>query len=195
MNSDVSNASRIYADSNTLIYLVEGSPEFLPFAEKLFRYAGEQGIALVTSEITIAECLHGAHRQGSEALAEEYREVFRDLDVFRLVPIVREILERAAKIGAEQKLKLIDAFGKRQDASLYQDGFDGGEFGEAVVIHLAIHEIALGQGGTKEVLDAPASIRPQVADGQDGAFVVDEDNPPIVRFRFPLGREGRASAP
>lgn len=73
MNSDVSNASRIYADSNTLIYLVEGSPEFLPFAEKLFRYAGEQGIALVTSEITIAECLHGAHKQGSEALAEEYR--------------------------------------------------------------------------------------------------------------------------
>jgi predicted nucleic acid-binding protein len=109
MNNDVSSASRIYADSNTLIYLVEGSPEFLPFAEKLFRYAGEQGIALVTSEITIAECLHGAHKQGSEALAEEYREVFRDMDVFNLVPVAREILERAAKIGAEQKLKLIDA--------------------------------------------------------------------------------------
>lgn len=109
MNSDVSSASRIYADSNTLIYLVEGSPEFLPFAEKLFRYAGEQGITLVTSEITIAECLHGAHKQGSEALAEEYREVFRDMDVFDLIPVAREILERAAKIGAEQKLKLIDA--------------------------------------------------------------------------------------
>lgn len=109
MNKDIASARRIYADSNTLIYLVEGSPEFLPVVERFFRYAGDNGIPLVTSEITIAECLHGAHKAGSEALAAEYLEIFQDIDIFSLVPVERDILERAARIGAEQKLKLIDA--------------------------------------------------------------------------------------
>jgi predicted nucleic acid-binding protein len=109
MNREILNANRIYADSNVLIYLVEGSPEFLPFSEKIFRYAIENGMPLVTSEIAIAECLHGAYKYGSETLAEEYREIFLDANVFSFVPITRDILERSAMIGTEQKLKLIDS--------------------------------------------------------------------------------------
>lgn len=42
-------------------------------------------------------------------MAAEYLEIFQDIDIFSLVPVERDILERAARIGAEQKLKLIDA--------------------------------------------------------------------------------------
>jgi len=109
MNRTISDARRLYIDSNAIIYLVEGVPEFRDAVIRLFQHADDCGKSLITSEITIAECLHGAYRKGSEALAEEYREIFHEIGPFHLVPVERDVLELAAIIGARQKLKLIDA--------------------------------------------------------------------------------------
>ena len=110
MNRTIESARKIYIDANVIIYFLEGSAVFRDRAIELFKYVDAHDIPVLTSEISIAECLYGAYRRGNEAIAEKYRELFHDeIGMFRLIPIERDICELAAKLGAEQKFKLIDA--------------------------------------------------------------------------------------
>lgn len=109
MNKDIEDARKIYIDSNIVIYFVEGAKVFRDKAIEFFQYAELKGIDIVTSEISISECLYGAYKRENDEISEKYREIFYDIDMFQLVPIEREIVEGAAKIGARNTLKLIDA--------------------------------------------------------------------------------------
>ena len=109
MNRDIAQARKIYVDANIIIYFLEGDVERQEKTAELFQYAEENGIALMTSEIAVAECLYGAHKSAKPLAAEDYLELFHEVGMFLLIPVEREISERAAKIGAENGLKLIDA--------------------------------------------------------------------------------------
>ncbi|MDE1148304.1 MAG: PIN domain-containing protein [Azospirillaceae bacterium] len=99
---------RVYVDTNIIIYQVEGQPDLRQKLANLF-IKELDGAQFLTSQITIAECLLGAHKRGDAALVETYREIFGGSGVFQLIPVGLEILERAALFGAQQRLKLIDA--------------------------------------------------------------------------------------
>lgn len=109
MNRDIQHAGKIYVDANIIIYFLEGDEARQDTAAGLFRCAEENGIPLMTSEIAVAECLYGAYKAEKPDLAEDYRELFHEIGLFHLIPVEREITERAAKIGAANGLKLIDA--------------------------------------------------------------------------------------
>lgn len=109
MNKDIIQARRIYIDANIIIYFIEGWAGAQENIARFFSYVDEHNLRLVTSEITVAECLYGVYRAGRTELVERYKEIFDDIGAFDLVPVELGICEHAAKIGGAGNLKLIDA--------------------------------------------------------------------------------------
>ena len=98
----------VYVDANILIYYVEGTPQLMEAAESVFDTYLAGGVILVTSEITVGECLRGVSPSDAK-LADAYRDLLAGDALLHLVPVTRRIIERAAAIGAEFRLKLVDA--------------------------------------------------------------------------------------
>jgi predicted nucleic acid-binding protein len=109
MNSVLAGAKKIYIDANVVIYFVEGNATFQGMAERVFAYVDEKAIPLITSEIALAECLYGAHRLERYELVGKYQWIFYKSNMIHLVPVGIGICETAAKLGAQNRLKLIDA--------------------------------------------------------------------------------------
>lgn len=101
--------SRLYVDSNIFIYLVEGRGADHDIVGALLKEAAARNIRLMTSEVTIAECLHGAFKQGNDKLANVYRDLLSAGIVAETIPGDPVLFEYAAYVGASLSLKLIDA--------------------------------------------------------------------------------------
>jgi predicted nucleic acid-binding protein len=103
--------SGAYLDANILIYLVEGldgHPEYMGRSKKIIAKAAADNTPLFTSSITVGECLHGAFKQNSPGLVEDYERLFAT-GKLRLVPVSADIIRRAAQLAAERGAKLVDA--------------------------------------------------------------------------------------
>jgi predicted nucleic acid-binding protein len=101
--------NRIYVDANIFIYFVEGSGAERETVIALFEEAAERDAQLVTSEITIAECLHGALKYRDEIAASTYRELLSNGSIVELVTADPVLYEYAALAASTFSLKLIDA--------------------------------------------------------------------------------------
>ncbi len=71
MSRSLQGITRLYLDSNILIYLVEGNADLGELVLAAFREIEAHDISLYTSEITVTECLNGAYRAGLEELAQK----------------------------------------------------------------------------------------------------------------------------
>ena len=109
MNKDIARAHRLYIDANIIIYFAEGDDERQSKSDAIFAHAQDKNIPVITSEISIAECLRGVYVQGDGAAEEKYKSLFYDTGFFHLVPVGREIIEHSAKVGVSSRLKLIDS--------------------------------------------------------------------------------------
>ena len=109
MTNGLEGASTLYLDANILIYFIEGAPDLRARVGSVLAQSDSRGIALATSNLTIAECLHGAWRRRDRALVNVYRGFFSTNDLVRLVGIDDEILAAAAEFAATCEIKLIDA--------------------------------------------------------------------------------------
>jgi predicted nucleic acid-binding protein len=109
MNKAISSARRIYLDANIVIYFFEGAEETRIPARRLFTYANDYDIRLVTSEVTIGECLFGVYKKQRLELGPKYSALFDDADAIELIPVERETFAQAAEIGAPNNLKFVDA--------------------------------------------------------------------------------------
>ena len=105
----IARAANVYFDSNAIIYFVERDDDLRRKIDGAFQVIEENKIPMTTSEIAIAECLHGAHKLKSAALAADYQTLFDDIKAFNLVPVTRGILESAARLAPENGMKLVDA--------------------------------------------------------------------------------------
>jgi predicted nucleic acid-binding protein len=101
--------SRLYLDANIFIYFIEGRGAERDAATDILLAAAERGVVLVTGEITIAECLHGAFKQKNEALASVYRDLLSGGIVVETLAGDPVLYECAAYAGSLLSLKLIDA--------------------------------------------------------------------------------------
>jgi predicted nucleic acid-binding protein len=101
--------NRLYVDANVFIYFVEGDGAERETAAALFVEAAERDIQLVTSEITIAECLRGTHKNSDETAASTYRDLLSNGDIVELVTADPVLYEYAALAGFTFSLKLVDA--------------------------------------------------------------------------------------
>lgn len=100
---------RIYIDANIFIYFVEGDGAERETATDLFVEAAESGVRLITSEISIAECLRGVIGQTDPTAAQIYRDLFSNGSIVELVAADPVLYEYAALAGSLFSLKLIDA--------------------------------------------------------------------------------------
>ena len=64
---------------------------------------------LVSSELTLGECLQGALRRGNHDSADVYRRLLFDREFITLAPVTLPLIERAAELGASLTMKLIDS--------------------------------------------------------------------------------------
>ena len=100
--------ARIYVDTNIWIYFLEGHPSFAPKIRAFFLAANASSALLVTSEMTIAECLLKPARDGDEEKISAYEALF-DGGNIEILPMDGALARRAALAGGALGLKLIDA--------------------------------------------------------------------------------------
>lgn len=123
MRKKLQGIKRLYLDSNILIYLVEGSEAVRQPVLSTFEQIDAFDIDLVSSEITLAECLYGVFRDQDMKLGEIYKQLFSEEHFIKQIAVSREILVDAASFGGQAHLKLIDALHFATAISVGADAF------------------------------------------------------------------------
>ncbi|MBI1867414.1 MAG: type II toxin-antitoxin system VapC family toxin [Methylocystis sp.] len=134
--------SKLYVDANIIIYFIEGNAEIQSVVGRVFVDADGRGIPLVTSDISIAECLHGAYKRKNEQLLELYRSFFADDELIALAPVTASILDLSAQIGADYALKTIDAIHVASAIGLGCDALLTNDKGLRAPKQLAVNQLA-----------------------------------------------------
>jgi predicted nucleic acid-binding protein len=105
----LSPGERVYIDTQFLIYWLENSTSYYELCDVLWSELRATRVAPCVSELSIHECLVRPIRQGDEALIKRYDGAFGDRTI-NFIPVVREILRRAASIRARYtRIKTPDA--------------------------------------------------------------------------------------
>jgi predicted nucleic acid-binding protein len=101
---------RLYVDANIFIRLLEGNDELASAIGTLFSQAWNRRIALVTSELTLAEVLVIPIRAGLDRSVARYDSLIRSNAALETNAIDRATLHSAAALRASYRaLKLPDA--------------------------------------------------------------------------------------
>jgi predicted nucleic acid-binding protein len=101
--------SLVYIDSNIFMYFIEGQPEFSSVVRAVFEKIAAAGAIIVTSELTLAECIFKPAREGDQELIALYQNLFRNNEAIETLPIGGAIVELAVLSGGTIGLKLLDA--------------------------------------------------------------------------------------
>lgn len=98
-----------YLDTNVLIYALESSPVM---GEKAYQVLHEietgEGRA-ATCSLTLSELLVQPFRTNNSELIECYLQIFSSSGVVQEIPLARNVLVQAARLGANYPIKLPDA--------------------------------------------------------------------------------------
>jgi predicted nucleic acid-binding protein len=103
------HGSRVYFDTNPIIYFVEQNDNFIQVIDPIFNLIGTGDIFAYTSELTLAEILIKPFKDGSNNIISAHKELLLDEDFFRLTSIDRDLLMQAAEFGGKNNTKLPDA--------------------------------------------------------------------------------------
>ena len=101
--------TRLYLDSNIVIYYVQGEDVRQKQIDALLTDALSRGVELVVNEIVVCECLYGAYRLARPEVETAYRSLFFEAGIMTVVPVDFRLFDAAARIGAAKGLKLLDA--------------------------------------------------------------------------------------
>ena len=109
MTTELVRGSAVYIDANVFIYFVERTPDFFDKARALFTALAEGEARVLTSELTVAECLFHPARNGNIRLVSVYERFFDPEGDVRLIPLTGAVAKQAAQAGGSWGLKLLDA--------------------------------------------------------------------------------------
>ncbi len=128
MGSIIKPSATVYLDTNAIIYLTEGNPNFKASIEGLFVEIEQVGARLITSELTYTEALVLPFRAGDMGLVMAYERLLDTL--VEPLPLGRQELFMAARLRANTpKLRTPDslhlATAILADADVFVTG-DGG---------------------------------------------------------------------
>ena len=98
MGSIIRPGATVYLDTNAIIYLTEGNPDFKASIAGLFVEIGQADARLVTSELTFTEVLVMPLRVGNDELVAVYERLLNTL--VEPIPLGRQELFLAAKLRA-----------------------------------------------------------------------------------------------
>lgn len=105
----IEQGSRIYLDANVIVYFIERRDRLQQMVADVLAAGAQAKCRFVTSEAGVAECLYEAFKIGSAELEDRYRRFFGDDTLLDVTPVDGGSLVRAARFGAEAKMKLLDA--------------------------------------------------------------------------------------
>lgn len=96
---------RLYLDSSPIIYLVETVAAYFAKVEARVK---QPGVVLVSSHLTLMECLVLPVRQAKPVVAQDYENFFAS-QITELVPFGESVFRRAADIRAKHNYRTPDA--------------------------------------------------------------------------------------
>jgi predicted nucleic acid-binding protein len=99
----------VYFDTNVFIYIIDGYEEYQDLLSSLLHYIANNNILVVTSELTLAECLVKPIKDGNQKAIEQFKQHIQTSEVLKVKPVSREILINSASLRNELGLKLPDA--------------------------------------------------------------------------------------
>lgn len=100
---------RVCLDANIIIYAVEGFADYADEVRALLEAMDTGEIVAVTSELTVAETLVKPMKGQNPVIQQAYRTFLTPTAAMEIIPISRDILEDAARLRANTKLKLPNA--------------------------------------------------------------------------------------
>jgi predicted nucleic acid-binding protein len=99
----------VYIDTNVFVYFIETTPGFYPSVRALFERIAAVGATILTSELTLAECIYLPSRESDHELVELYQTLFDGSSDVKMLPLNGALASRAALAGGVLGLKLMDA--------------------------------------------------------------------------------------
>lgn len=99
----------IYFDANIFIYLFERNIVYAPIIENVFIKILQQRARVITSELTLMECLILPIRKKNDALISQYQNYLKNGNTLLLEPISRQILIESSTLRANSRIKTPDA--------------------------------------------------------------------------------------
>jgi predicted nucleic acid-binding protein len=97
----------VYVDTAIVIYSVEFNPDYWQLLQPLWAKLQANEIIIVSSELTLMECLVVPLRNGNTLLVDTYEQLLSSQ--VNLVPISQTILKNAAQLRATTNLRTPDA--------------------------------------------------------------------------------------
>lgn len=110
LESALDGVTRILLDSAPVIYLVEKSPVYIGLLKRFLALREEKNLTLITTPITLAECLVHPQKLGREDLVAAYRTAIVESANTRFMWVGSEDAIQAGRIRSEYNLSLADAF-------------------------------------------------------------------------------------
>ncbi|GET39458.1 type II toxin-antitoxin system VapC family toxin [Microseira wollei] len=104
---NIPSSAVIYVDTAIVIYSVEFNPDYWQLLQPLWAKLQANEISIVSSELTLMECLVVPLRNGNNLLVDTYEQLLSSQ--VSLVPISQTILKNAAQLRATTNLRTPDA--------------------------------------------------------------------------------------
>ena len=101
--------TRLFVDKAPIIFFIEKNPKYFPIVETVFELIDNGKISVVTSPITLAECLIHPFRLGLAQFESDFRELILEGPNTLFMPINEQVGIEAARIRARTNLTLPDA--------------------------------------------------------------------------------------
>ncbi|MFT7661448.1 MAG: putative nucleic acid-binding protein [Gammaproteobacteria bacterium] len=102
-------AKKAYLDTNIFIYLFEDHPKYQKQISKLIEHLDSIDCQLITSDITLAECLVKPYSDKDTDSVELYKENLQSSDFLQMISVTREILIKASYLRASLRNKMPDS--------------------------------------------------------------------------------------
>jgi predicted nucleic acid-binding protein len=96
-------------DTAPIIYFVERHPTYFSVIDAFFNEAEQEKVILVTSPITLAECLYYPYKLGNESLQNRFLKQITQGRRTRFVPTTAKIAQESAELRAKYSLGFADS--------------------------------------------------------------------------------------
>ena len=100
---------RVYFDTNIIIYLIEGFPEYQKSVDEIQEVLETSQCVAITSDITICESLIKPFKDNYLEGVKIFQSFLEESGIFELIPTARSTYIKASLVSATQSLKLPDA--------------------------------------------------------------------------------------
>lgn len=100
---------KAYFDTNVLIYLIENHPTYRDKIVALIASLDELGCEVITSELTLAECLVKPFAENDKRSQDIYTASIKNSGFLKVKPVSKKVLIEAARLRSVYKNKLPDS--------------------------------------------------------------------------------------